>query len=430
MNRQTDGVSEELSRGLDELRDLGVSALSESRDVQTALQSLLQHEARRIERKLGRQHPRCQRLAVRLKANLELINGLEVERQVRQVKVPDVAGDAALVHGRVMDENGRGIAGLVVCLVDGRCTPIREAEGATTDATGYYAITLNRPVSASVSRQQAAGVFLGVFTARGRLVHRELKALPVVAGVRLVVNLRLKRAGLTKGVRPGRPPKPHRPDGQPKPATVAVPDLIGHFEEEALALLRESGLKVGKRQTQPVMNQVGLVLAQEPTAGTEVTVGTGVSLVIGVAEQVEVPEVKGLTAEEAGRKLQGSGLIVGQVSLRPDERVGIVLDQDPLAGEQVPPGAAVNLVVGRHLQGLADRIIARIARDPRFGQLGLPASELAERLEALGVETAKQAADLLDTSNPDLRDALGLTSIRRTETLKRILRQVMEELAG
>ncbi|MGH9960667.1 MAG: PASTA domain-containing protein [Pyrinomonadaceae bacterium] len=48
--------------------------------------------------------------------------------------------------------------------------------------------------------------------------------------------------------------------------------------------IRLTGLTVGQRQTKLAPDQVGLVLAQDPKAGTEVAIGTAVDLVTGVVE--------------------------------------------------------------------------------------------------------------------------------------------------
>ena len=360
MTSPTDYVSEELRKGLAALQGSRVNTLSASRDLQVMMRALLQHEARRIEQKLGRQHPRSQRLHVRLQTSLDVLNTLEVERQLTQVQVPNVADQVAFIHGRVVDENRRGFAALVVCLVDGRTTPIREVEAAMTAPTGYYALTLESAVIDSIGKKYPTGVFLAVFTAKGRFVHRERQPLPLAAGLRLVVNVQLSRHELAQGKPPAPPCEPDPGEGQPPVPTVSVPDLIGRPEQEALAVLRRSDLQVGTRQQQPTTDQVGRVLAQEPKAGQEVS-----------------------------------------------------------------RGAPVNLVVGRRRPGVGERVMDRLERHPRFDQLGVSARELGEHLAGLSVESMEQAAALLDRPNPELRDALGLSSLRRTQAFKGILRQVL-----
>lgn len=177
MNTKNERVVEELSKALDQLKFARVAALSETGDLQAIMRTFLQHEARRIARKLGERHSRSQQLNARLKANLQIVNTLAVEREIYQVEVPEVAEDEALVHGRVVDENGRGIAGLVVCLVDECGTPIRDVEGSTTDTTGYYPITLDPDLTDRVCKKHKTGIFLAVFTSKGQLLYRQPRPL-------------------------------------------------------------------------------------------------------------------------------------------------------------------------------------------------------------------------------------------------------------
>jgi hypothetical protein len=148
------------------------------------------------------------------------------------------------------------------------------------------------------------------------------------------------------------------------------------------------------------------------------------------AEPKTVPNVVGMNAAEAASALQASGLHVGQVRQVPNDRVGIVLDQEPKASTPVPEGTAVDLVVGGRRPTIRDEIITRIGRDPQFGQLGVSGQELGNRFQALGIESIEQVAVLLDRPNPELREALRLSSIRRVQLFKRMLRQVLENLEG
>ncbi|MGH9906812.1 MAG: carboxypeptidase-like regulatory domain-containing protein [Pyrinomonadaceae bacterium] len=218
MSAQIDCVQEEFSKNLDQLKTSRTDGLRETGDLRAIMHTLLQHEARRIGSKLGERHPRTQQLNAQLKPNLEIINTLAVERELYQVEVPDVAEDAALVHGRVVDENGRGISFLVVGLLDEDGTPMRGVAESTTDTTGYYAIILGPDVTGRLCKPDEGAVFLAVFTGEGRLLFRHPKPLALTKGVRLVVGVSLIRSELFKGGGIGKPLEPN---------TVTVPDLVG-----------------------------------------------------------------------------------------------------------------------------------------------------------------------------------------------------------
>ena len=93
---------------------------------------------------------------------------------------------------------------------------------------------------------------------------------------------------------------------------------------------------------------MGLVISQEPAAGTPITATTSVTLVIGTVEQgdtVAVPNIVGRTVPEAEKLLKEVGLKLGQRSEKPGDPVGTVLDQSPAAGTRVSPDSAVNIVI-------------------------------------------------------------------------------------
>jgi serine/threonine-protein kinase len=65
----------------------------------------------------------------------------------------------------------------------------------------------------------------------------------------------------------------------------------------------------------------------------------------GGSELVAVPNLIGLTESEAQQRLDGAGLIVGEKKVRRTDRVppGEVVDQDPVAGNQIQAGEAVDI---------------------------------------------------------------------------------------
>src|SRR5262249_36335196 len=218
----------------------------------------------------GEQHPRVRQMKSRLKSNLQIINSLEIERQLSRIEAPQVEGEAALVHGRVADEDGLGIEGLTVRLMDQSGSPIRGAIEAVTDASGYFAFVLEPEtvdgLNAAASR---AGIFLGVFTNRRHLVYQQPNPLALARSARLLVKISLKRLELIS-----EPP--------PTPTAVIVPNLVGMTEKEALATLQEVGLQLGQRNTKVAPEQAGRVLDQSPAAGSKASPGSSVSLVIAI----------------------------------------------------------------------------------------------------------------------------------------------------
>jgi len=121
------------------------------------------------------------------------------------------------------------------------------------------------------------------------------------------------------------------------PDEVTVPDTVGLPVGEALAALREAGVRAA------VAGDVGgeVVVRQTPGPGAEVPPGTLVILEVGEgdlgAELVTVPSVKGRSVADAALRLEQAGLHIRV------EGSGIAVAQAPAAGAAVPRGTTVTV---------------------------------------------------------------------------------------
>src|SRR5712691_7841405 len=113
-----DSVSDKFHSALGDLQLQQRGGAEQIEAAQVSMLSLLQHETLRIETRLGSQHPRTLQLKSRLQSSLQTITTLQVERQIASIQVPEVTENGALVHGRIVDEDGLGIDSLLVSLVD------------------------------------------------------------------------------------------------------------------------------------------------------------------------------------------------------------------------------------------------------------------------------------------------------------------------
>lgn len=134
------------------------------------------------------------------------------------------------------------------------------------------------------------------------------------------------------------------------PELAEVPTLIGLPEEEALALLEETGFVA-----QPLPDEfnekvkAGEVFKQAPAPGEMVQKGSSVQYVAsrGV-ESVKVPNVVGMTRANAESALREAGFKVSP-SEQFDSKVaaGKVISQNPKADLQVARGSSVAIVVSK-----------------------------------------------------------------------------------
>lgn len=128
---------------------------------------------------------------------------------------------------------------------------------------------------------------------------------------------------------------------------VQVPRVVGMEEDEAVETLEEAGLKAAVEERAKRRVAEGEVFRQDPKAGEELETGDTVTIFVSTGTpQTEVPEVVGMSLEEARAALKAAKLKVGEVTTEDsDAEEGEVLDQFPPAGRELDVGSEVDLVV-------------------------------------------------------------------------------------
>lgn len=278
----------------------------------------------------GKDAPQVKLLAERLRLQQALSTQIKAETERSETVPPERQNGIFILHGRVVNRERLGQPGLTVSAVDRAGRPVTFM---CTDDRGYFKLEVSARDSAAKDV-----VFLQASGKDGTVLFRGTEAHNIVSESIVYREIVLGEQ---------KPEEPCPPPPEQQPETVRVPDVVGRPEAEATELLKAAKLSVGERKTRPAPKQLGLVLAQDPKAGMEVIIGTPVDLVIGVAKQVAAPDVVGQKLELARRVLTKAALTVGTVNERTSEQVGVILEQDPQAGKEVPPGTPVNLVVGK-----------------------------------------------------------------------------------
>jgi beta-lactam-binding protein with PASTA domain len=135
----------------------------------------------------------------------------------------------------------------------------------------------------------------------------------------------------------------------PASQAVEIPDVRGRPRVDALAALRDAGLRPRTMTEESQDIDEGSATRTDPEAGTEVDAGASVTLFVSsgpAAGTVEVPDVAGSTREDAYAVLEDAGL-QPEGATEPSEVVaaGTVVRTDPVAGTVVDDGSAVTVVV-------------------------------------------------------------------------------------
>ncbi|WP_405460287.1 Stk1 family PASTA domain-containing Ser/Thr kinase [Streptomyces sp. NBC_00101] len=134
------------------------------------------------------------------------------------------------------------------------------------------------------------------------------------------------------------------------PETVDVPDVAGISLADARKALKEAGLAPGM-VTREFSDEVGRgeVVRTDPEAGTGRHPDSAVALVVSKGAPVEVPDVSGLSVEDATAALEEEGLKaeVEPGRVESSQVAGDVDRQAPDAGAEAAEGDTVRLTVSK-----------------------------------------------------------------------------------
>jgi len=134
------------------------------------------------------------------------------------------------------------------------------------------------------------------------------------------------------------------------PHPVQVPDVTGYERDVAIQLIIAAGLTVSRVDTGLAPADRGVVVSSNPTAGGSLNPGSGVGLFVSVGTAtIRIPNVIGLTVDEASVVFEEAGLILGTARTRTtnNHEPELIFEQSPAEGTLSAPGAAVNVTVAR-----------------------------------------------------------------------------------
>ena len=127
-------------------------------------------------------------------------------------------------------------------------------------------------------------------------------------------------------------------------STSALPSVAGMSQDRALAMLNANGFRTGPALPAWSTKAEGLVTATSPKAGTLLTPGSTVSLVVSKGEQpATVPTVKGMTVAAATSALTRARLVVaGTVERTSSRAAGTVLRIIDADSATIDPGTSLD----------------------------------------------------------------------------------------
>ncbi|MEW6582155.1 MAG: Stk1 family PASTA domain-containing Ser/Thr kinase [Actinomycetota bacterium] len=131
------------------------------------------------------------------------------------------------------------------------------------------------------------------------------------------------------------------------PEQVEVPNVQLKDVVTAVSEIEQAGLKATTVTKPSTSREPGIVIGQNPPAGSKADPGATVVLTVSEAPaEVEVPSLIGLDVNEAARQLRAAGFtpITSAIDPPNGEAAGVVLDQTPAAHSLAAPGTTVNVI--------------------------------------------------------------------------------------
>ena len=131
-------------------------------------------------------------------------------------------------------------------------------------------------------------------------------------------------------------------DDPEQPALFSVPQVVGLSQSEAVRLVQDAGFKVDLSNTTSDEWPAGTVVATNPEAGFATGIRRVREVIVSAgADSVQVPNVVGMTEEDARATLEAAEFEVGDNLLEASATVpvGDVIRQSPSADSAQPPGS-------------------------------------------------------------------------------------------
>jgi beta-lactam-binding protein with PASTA domain len=184
------------------------------------------------------------------------------------------------------------------------------------------------------------------------------------------------------------------------PKNILMPNLISLSERQARMIMEENGISQGHlTHTYFKAVEKDHIIVQVPSAGTMITRGTSVDLLVSMGPRpvaYKMPELAGLSLDKAVLIIEKTNLAVGEIRSHFDKHKprNIIIQQEPLAGYRIRENSPVNLVINRH----PGKTVGAHLHHPLYGSLlqhRVKNGFLKKRIR-VELESEDGAADIFD----------------------------------
>lgn len=193
-------------------------------------------------------------------------------------------------------------------------------------------------------------------------------------------------------------------------STVDVPNVVGKQLSVATRLLEERHLRVSSSEVTNSDVPAGQVISQSPEPGESVKEQRMVHLVVSKgAGDITIPDLQGMSFDQAREKLKALGLSIGKISYEndPSKDDGVVLSQGLQAGGKASKGATIDITI--------NQIKATTVEIPNV--VGMTIKEAKEALGNLGLSIGKISGSNEDSAVVTAVSPAPGSSVKRDESI-------------
>ena len=182
-------------------------------------------------------------------------------------------------------------------------------------------------------------------------------------------------------------------------STVDVPNVVGKQLSVATRLLEERHLRVSSSEVTNSDVPAGQVISQSPEPGESVKEQRMVHLVVSKgAGDITIPDLQGMSFDQAREKLKALGLSIGKITYEndPSKDDGVVLSQGLQAGGKASKGATVDITINQTKGTTVEipNVVGMTIKEAKeaLGNLGLSIGKISGSNEDSAVVTAVSPA--------------------------------------
>lgn len=194
-------------------------------------------------------------------------------------------------------------------------------------------------------------------------------------------------------------------------AEVEVPDVTGKSMALARQILEDKKLRVDVAETYDASVPAGQVVSQDPAGGSKVKEQRLVTIYVSKGgEEVDMPDLVGLSKADAIAKIEKTGLKVGTVYEKySDQEPGTVVSQDPKKGAKRKRGDTVDITVSKGRETKTVHVPSVVGKSYQEAASILKANGLA--VGNVTKQASREAADTVLSQSQQGTDVEEGTSI-------------------